>query len=141
MIGAMEVAMATLDDAPFLRRILLADAVISGAMGLLMALGAETLEVLLGVPASLLRSAGVCLVPFAIVVGSLSRREALPRGPVRAVIAMNAAWVAASAALLLSGMVQPNAVGYAFIVGQAVVVAVLAEMQYAALRGAPLRAA
>ncbi len=51
-----------------------------------------------------------------------------------AVIALNAGWVAASLLLLLAGWVEPNGLGYAFILGQAGAVAVLAEMQYVGLR-------
>ena len=126
--------MSTFDASPFLRRILLADGVISGATGALMAAGAGTLEEVLGVPAALLRFAGFVLVPFAILVVSLARQEALTRSSVLAIIGMNAAWVAASAAALLFGWIQPNGLGYAFVIGQAAAVAVLAEMQYVGLR-------
>lgn len=125
----------------FLRRILLADGVISGATGLLMAFGAEALQGLLGVPATLLRYAGFCLVPFAILVVSLSRQEAPSRAAVAAVIGLNAAWVAASVLLLIPGWIHPNGLGYAFILGQAAAVGVLAEMQYAGLRNSSALAA
>jgi hypothetical protein len=126
--------MSALGTSTFLRRILVADGLISGATGLLMALGAGTLQELLAVPAPLLRTVGLSLVPFAILVAWLSRRAALPRAAVVAVIVVNAAWVAGSALLLLAGGIEPNAMGYAFIVGQAVAVAVLAGMQYLGLR-------
>ena len=126
--------MSIFDEPLFLRRILLADAVISGATGLLMAVGAVSLEGLLGVPATLLRYAGWSLVPFAVLVASLSRHAAPPRAGVLAVIGLNAAWVAASLLMLLPGWIHPNGLGYAFIVGQAAAVAVLAEFQYAGLR-------
>jgi hypothetical protein len=130
----MEAAMSKSGTSLFLRRILIADAVISGATGLLMAFGADALQELLGVPATLLRYAGWSLVPFAILVASLSRQEAPPRAGVLTVIGLNAAWVAASVLLLLPGWIHPNGLGYAFVVGQAVAVGVLAEMQYAGLR-------
>lgn len=126
--------MSIFESPLFLRRILLADAAISGVTGLMMALGAGTLEALLGVPAPLLRYAGWSLVPFAILVASLARREAPPRAGVATVIALNAAWVAASVLVLLAGWIYPNGFGYAFILGQAAAVAVLAEMQYSGLR-------
>jgi len=50
------------------------------------------------------------------------------------VIAINAAWVAGSVLLLLSGRIEPNILGYAFILGQALAVAGFAEMQYVGLR-------
>lgn len=118
----------------FLRRALIADATISGATGLLMLLGAGFLDGLLGVPATLLRVAGLSLVPFAAALAYLSTRERLSAAAVRTVIAINVAWVVASAALLVSGAIEPRALGYAFIVMQALAVAVFAEVQYVGLR-------
>jgi hypothetical protein len=54
--------------------------------------------------------------------------------PSWAVIAYNALWSLDSVVLLLSGWVAPNAFGLVFVIGQALVVAVLAECQYMALR-------
>lgn len=118
----------------FLRRSLLADAAISGATGLLMIFGAGLLEGLLGLPASLLRYAGLSLLPFAVLVFGLARRDPLSPGSVWAVIAANAAWVAGSVLLLVSGGVAPSGLGYAFVLGQAAAVAFFAEMQYVGLR-------
>ena len=47
----------------FLRTVLLADAIASGATGLLMIAGAGLLEGLLGLPVALLREAGLVLIP------------------------------------------------------------------------------
>jgi hypothetical protein len=49
---------------------------------------------------------------------------------VRAVVVVNAVWALDSVALLLSGWVAPNALGYTFVVAQALVVLVLAGAQY-----------
>jgi hypothetical protein len=43
-------------------------------------------------------------------------------------------WAAASGLLLASGWVAPTALGYAFVIGQAAVVALLGELQYVGLR-------
>jgi len=118
----------------FLRRVLLADSVISGTTGLALALTAGALEPVLGLPAPLLRYAGVSLLPFAAFVLWVARRDHVSRSMVQVVIGLNAAWVAASAALLLSGQVAPSGIGYAFVIGQAVAVAALAETQYVGLR-------
>ena len=48
----------------FLRQGLLADAVITGATGLVMLFGADVLASLLALPEALLRSAGLALLPF-----------------------------------------------------------------------------
>jgi hypothetical protein len=114
--------------------VLVADATISGITGLMMVAGAGGLEGKLGVPAELLRYAGLSLLPFAALVFGLSRRDSLPRPGVWAVIALNAAWVVASVWLPFSGWISPNALGSAFILAQAFAVAVFAEMQYVGLR-------
>jgi hypothetical protein len=126
--------MSFIHDPMFLRRILVADAVISGATGLLMVAGAGTLHALLGVPAALLTWAGLALFPFAAAVLYLARREALPREGVLAVVAANALWVAGSLALLVTDLVVPTMLGTAFIAIQAFAVAAFAEMQYMGLR-------
>jgi hypothetical protein len=118
----------------FLRRILLADAVISGTTGVLMLAAASLLARVLGLPEPLLRYAGFSLLPFAALVLYLAKRDVLPRGGVWTIIALNAGWVIASVALLF--LVAPNALGYAFVIVQAVAVAALAEMQYMGLRRA-----
>jgi hypothetical protein len=119
---------------PFLRRALLADAVISGGTGILMAAAAGLVDGLLGLPAVLLREAGLLLLPFAALVGWLATRAQPPLGAVKAVIAANGAWVAGSLLLLVSGFVAPTMLGYAFVIAQAVVVAVFAELQVMGLR-------
>lgn len=125
----------------FLRRVLLADAATSCASGLLMALAAVPLENMLGVPASLLRYAGLSLLPFAGLVAYLAMRRNLARPAVWAVIALNALWVADSLLLLVGGWVGPTALGYAFVIAQALVVAAFAEFEYVGLRKSPAPAA
>lgn len=117
-----------------LRRVLAADALISGAMGLLMAGGAPLLGDAFELPAALVRYIGLILVPFAAGVWYLSRRRVVNASGVRAVIAANIAWVGASALVLLTGWIDPNGLGVAFVILQAVVVVGLAELQYAGLR-------
>jgi hypothetical protein len=50
------------------------------------------------------------------------------------VIVANAIWAVDSIILLLSGWLTPNALGYAFIIFQALVVAAFAEIQYIGMR-------
>jgi hypothetical protein len=113
---------------------MLADAVISGASGLLMVFGAGFLASLLGLPEALLLYAGVSLLPFAVFVSYASTREHLNRAAIWAVMIANALWAAASVALLLSGWITPNFLGTAFIIFQALVVAVFTEIQYLGVR-------
>jgi hypothetical protein len=117
-----------------LRRLLFVDAAISGVSGVLLLAAASPLARLLALPEPLLRYSGFSLLLFAALVLYLATRDILPRGGVLTIIALNIAWVVASAALLLTGGVAPNALGYAFVIVQAIAVAALAEMQYMGLR-------
>lgn len=118
----------------FLRRALLLDAAASGATALLAIAAAGLLEGLLGLPAALLRWAGLVLLPYVAFVVYAGTREDVSRSAVWAVIAANALWAVASALLLMSGWVAPTALGYAFVIGQALVVALLGELEYMGLR-------
>jgi hypothetical protein len=118
----------------FLRRSLILDAVASGATGALMLGGAGLLESWLGLPAALMRAAGLVLVPYVAFVGYLATRETLTAAAVWTVIAANAAWAVASVGLLLSGLIAPTWLGYAFVLAQAAVVAAFGELQYVGMR-------
>ncbi|MCC7275679.1 MAG: hypothetical protein IT561_23615 [Alphaproteobacteria bacterium] len=128
-------------SATFLRRALLADAAISGAAGLVCVLGAGTLGGLLHMPEPLLRYAGIALLPFTAFVLWVATRDRPARAAVWAVIVCNAAWAADSVLLLLSGWIDPSALGLVFIAVQAAAVAVFAELQYVGLRRAVVAAA
>ena len=129
----------TLAISNFLRRALVVDAVVTGATAVLLVVAAGILGPWLEVPEPLLRYAGVALIPFVIYVAFVARRDVVPRPSVLAIIGLNFAWVAASLWLLLGGPIQPNAVGYAFIIAQALVVALFAEVQYVGLRRSDLQ--
>jgi hypothetical protein len=118
----------------FLRRALIVDAAVSAATGLMIALGANLLAALLGLPVALLDYAGISLIPFAVLVVWVAARDTLRRAGVWAVIVCNAVWSIDSILLLLSGTVAPTWLGTAFVIAQAVVVAVLAELEYLGLR-------
>jgi hypothetical protein len=129
----------TLALSSFLRRALIIDAVVSGATAVLLVFAAGMLARWLEVPESLLRYAGAVLVPFVGYVAFVARRDVVPRASVLAVIGLNFAWVAASLWLLFGGPIQPNAFGYAFIIAQALAVALFAEVQYVGLRRSELQ--
>lgn len=119
---------------PFLRNVLALDAVVSGVTGLLLIAGAGLLEDLLGLPVALMREAGLILIPYVAFVAWVGMRETIARSSVWAIIATNAIWAVASVGLLVSGLVAPTSLGYAFVIAQAVVVALLGELQYAGLK-------
>jgi len=118
------------------RSALLVDAIVSGVTGALLVIAAPMLETWLGLPAPLLRYAGLISLPFALVVGWLGSQAAPPRAALTAIVAANFAWVAASILLLVVGGVNPTPLGTAYVLFQAAVVFVLAELQFMGLRKA-----
>ena len=122
---------------PFLRRALLLDAVASGATGALMLLAAGPVSDLTHLPPGLLRGAGAVLLPYAAFVAWLGLRAAPARALVLAVVAINALWVVESVGILALGWVASNMLGAAFVLAQALVVAIFAGLQGAALRASP----
>ena len=117
----------------FLRRAILGDAIITGAMALLLATSARPLGWLLDLPEPFLREVGLFLLVYAALVGFLGVRRRMHKLAVWAVIAMNALWAIDSIALLFTGWVAPNLLGVAFIVMQAVTVGLIAGLQYIGL--------
>ncbi|MBY0533278.1 MAG: hypothetical protein K2P86_15040 [Xanthobacteraceae bacterium] len=117
----------------FLRRVLLLDAVATGATGILLLGGTSLLVSLLNLPVSLMTYAGAFCVAWAAIVGFASTRKQLSRNLVWTIIVANALWTLGSIALLVSGYVSPTLLGYAFVIAQAITVGVFAELQYVGL--------
>ena len=118
----------------FLRRALQADAIFSGAGAVMFSVGAGVLAPLCNLPEALLLETGLFLIVYAAFVGWLGLRESMPRILVGIVVIGNAAWTLASIALLFSGEIAPNLLGEVLIAAQAIVVGVLAELQFIGLR-------
>jgi hypothetical protein len=118
----------------FLRRAIQADAIFSGVSAVLLTFGAGDIAPLLNLPEALLRESGLFLIAYTALVGWLGTRQTMPKALVAIVIAGNAAWTLASIALLFSDAVMPNLLGEAAVAMQAIVVGVLAELQYIGLR-------
>lgn len=116
----------------FLRYVLVADAVASGATGALMIAGAGFLSGLLSISGGLLFEAGLLLVPYVLFVLWTATRQVIPVRPVWLIIACNALWTLGSIILLL-GWIQPNALGHAFVLIQALAVGLLGGLQYVGL--------
>ena len=125
-----------LSTTPLLRLALLGDAVASGATGLLLAAVAGPLAPWLGLPAPLLRGAGLVLLPYAALVAWAGLRADVGRGTVWAVIVANLLWVADSVLLLAVGPFSPTALGTGFVLAQALVVLGFGLAQRAGLRRA-----
>ena len=99
----------------FLRRALLADAIVTGAVALLQTFGAGLLAPMLNLPQPLVLETGLFLIAYTALVGWLGTRQSMPKALVAIVIAGNAAWALGSIALMFSGAVTPNLLGYVFI--------------------------
>lgn len=125
----------------FLRNALFADALVSGAAGIAMMLGAPLLAPFLGLPAELLFWAGVVLVPFVAMLIMIARRTTVSKLVLFDIIAINVLWVVGSLVLLVSGVVEPNLLGIAFVAAQALTVAAFAELQFVGIRRATAAAA
>jgi hypothetical protein len=123
-----------INPSPFLRRAIQADAIFSGLSAVLLTFGAGEFAPLLNLPEALLRETGLFLIGYAALVGWLGTRPTMPKLPVTIVIAGNAAWTLASIALLFSTAISPNLLGEAAVAMQAIVVGVLAELQFIGMR-------
>ncbi|TWT15170.1 hypothetical protein [Reyranella sp. CPCC 100927] len=130
--------MSLVDRPEFLRTVLLVDAVTCVATGALMTIGAELVSRLTQIPQGLLMAAGLSLFPIAAFIAFVATRRPLLRTGVWLVIIGNVGWVLGSVLALVA--IAPNGHGYAFIITQAVAVAILAELEITGLRRLPAAA-
>jgi hypothetical protein len=126
--------MSFLASPRFLRHVLAADALSCVATGFSQVLLASPLAQWLGLPAPLLVGTGWFLLAYAAVVGVIATRDPIPSGFVWLFVAGNVAWAILCVVMLASGALAPTTLGIAWILGQAAVVAVLAELQWTGLR-------
>lgn len=117
-------------ETSFLRTILLVDAFVTGSCGIAFAAGASALAAWFGLPEPLLRWSGVALIPFAGFLVWLARREAIPRGLALGIVSLNVLWAIDSVLLIALGWTAPTTIGIVFVLGQALIVAAFAELQY-----------
>jgi len=126
--------MSSIAMSSFLRRVLLADAVVSAGTGLVMLLGAGLLPAWLGLPSALLALAGALLLPYVALLLWLARQPQVPRAAIWFVVVCNLMWAADCLFVALGGSFAPTALGQAFIGVQVLSVLVFAELQFMALR-------
>lgn len=125
----------------FLRLALKLDAVATGAVGALVLLAAGTVVgnqrpfvLLLGTPLTLLVPVGLFLIAFAAFVWIVgSRRRVGGPGPWAAVV-INVAYAVGCVVVVAAGWFPLSALGVAFVLAQAVAVALFAALQFAGLR-------
>lgn len=121
----------------FLRNVLFADAAVSLATGVLQLALTDALAGLLRLPAPLLTGSGLFMLVYASAIAFVATREPIMRTVVWVVVVGNLGWALACIALLASGLLAPTGLGTAWVLMQAAVVAVLAELQWTGLRRAP----
>lgn len=115
-----------------LKTILLLDAATCLLMGVLLTAASGFVAGLTALPQTLLFYAGALLIPIGLFMAATALWWLSSAGAVWLIIAGNAGWVVAS--LILLAVVTANGLGIAFVLAQALVVAVLAWIEYRALR-------
>lgn len=118
----------------FLPRVMWVDAASCAATGALQVGFTDALARLTGLPAGLLVGTGLFMLAYAAAVAAMARAATPPRTLIGLVVAGNLSWAAACAALLASGLFPVTALGMAWVIMQAVAVALLAEAQWMGLR-------
>jgi hypothetical protein len=129
------------NPATFLRRVLAVDAIGCAVSGVALLAASAPIAGLTGLPVGLVEGAGAALLPFAAFLGWTASRATPPAGAVWTIIALNALWVIGSLAVAAGFGAQPNAVGSAIIVGQALAGATFAELEYLGLKRLRVRLA
>lgn len=119
-----------------LRSILLIDAATCAVTGVLLTAGSGVAGQIMQLPAALLFYAGLSLFPVAVFMTIVALRNPVQPTGAWLIISGNVLWVVASFGLLVSGWVAPNYLGAGFIIVQALVVAVFARLEHAALHHA-----
>jgi hypothetical protein len=117
-----------------LRPALRLDAAVTGLTGAAYLAAAPLLADLLGLSTTLQRSAGAVLLVFAVAVWLVGAGPRVRAAAVEAVIGVNVLWTIGSLVAVVTGFGSPTAVGTAWLVVQAVVVAGFAALQLVGLR-------
>ena len=124
-----DAAAITAPRRPLLRVALALDAVVTAVNGAAYLVAAGPLGDLLGLSPQLLRGLGALLLAFAPVVALPARRERPPPGLGVAIILANVTWAARSLVVVGADVGTPTTAGTAWVVIQALVVGVFAELQ------------
>ncbi len=117
---------------------LVADAVICGALAALALAAAGPLADAMDLPVTLIRGAGIVLLPYIAYLAFIVSRNLLTTATIRVAVLVNILWAVGCAVVLLSGQVEPNALGVAFILVQAAGVLVIGAVQHLGAREASL---
>ena len=117
-----------------LRRVLAFDALSGAATGALQLGLTALLAQWLGLSEGLLQGSGVAIFAFVALAGWLALQAEPPRAALAAIVVGNLAWVLGCVALAFGGAPGVTALGVAYLLFQAAVVFILAELQWMGLR-------
>jgi hypothetical protein len=123
--------MAQITPSLFLKRALLADAVVSGAVAVLQLVAYNQLASLTGLSSALLLGTGTFLVGYVALLIVLALRATVPAAMIWLVIAGNLAW--AVAALAVSATLPLATLGHAFAGVHALAVTTFSYLEYRGL--------
>lgn len=123
--------MTSITPSSFLKRVLLADAGVSGAVALLQLVATKQLAELTGLPAVLLLGTGLFLVGYVTLLIVLATRSRVWSSMIWLVIAGNLGW--AVAALIVGATVPGTLLGEAFAAVHAIAVTTFAYLEYRGL--------
>ena len=122
--------------ARLLRRSLQLDAVATGAAGALLLAAGPVLADRLGAPLALPRPVGLVLVGYAAAIWVVGSRPAISVPAARAAVVANALWAIGSVILVIAAPFALTGLGVAFVLAQAALVALFADLQFLGLRQA-----
>ncbi len=117
-----------------LKSMLLADAVVSGAVALLQLSAPGWFAGFLELPRALLVETGVFLVAYVALLLVLASQVRLWSGLIWLVVLGNLGWAIGCIGLLASNVVSPNALGALFLVLHALVVVLFANFEFVGLK-------
>ncbi len=137
--------MLSIQPTPFLRRLLVLDALTCSAVAALQLVALSPLVELLGLSAPLLFGSAVFLIAYVALLVAMARSRRVWSWLLPLIVAGNTAWGMACLMLAAGGWLPVTALGQAYLAIQALAVFVFAALQWrgwrASPRAAPLAAA
>lgn len=122
------------ESAGLLRLVLKLDAVATGAVGLLSLAAGPALDGLLGIPLALLAPVGLFLIVYAAAIWVVATRPRVSRPAAWTAVVINLVYAVDAIVVVAAGWFPLTALGSAFVLFQAVAVALFAAAQFYALR-------
>lgn len=126
--------MHTITLLPLLRLALRLDGAVSGLAGVLTLALPGGVASMLGAPDAAVVAVGVFMLAYGLSLLLLAQARTAPAALLWGTVIGNGLWVAGSVALAFSSVIAPTTLGLFVLVGQAVAVFGLTEMQFIGLR-------